>query len=162
MSTQAVNTSVRAADPLSRARSWPGGFRPRTDASQSDPSYIAAMRVWLVLILALSFALQGWAAAPSSNAPCPMQAEMVMADLAADQTADGTIAGDCCNDMAAFLLTGQTCKTGQSCQAPLTALLLPLPEKAAAAAVRQTAPVLQSLAAPSATVVALWRPPTSH
>jgi hypothetical protein len=121
------------------------------------------MRVWLVLILTLSFALQGWAAAPSSNALCPMQADMAMAvaDLAADQTADGTMTEDCCNDMASFLLTGQSCKTGQDCQAPLTALLLPLPEKAAVA-VRQTAPVLQSLAAPSATVVAVWRPPTSH
>jgi hypothetical protein len=92
-----------------------------------------------------------------------MEAEMAIAvaDLATDQTADGTIAEDCCNDMATFLLTGQSCKTGQSCQAPLTALPLPLPEKTAVAAVRQTVPVLQSLAAPSATVVVLWRPPTS-
>jgi hypothetical protein len=122
------------------------------------------MRVWLVLILTLSFALQGWAATQPSSAPCPMEAEIAvaMADRALDQTADGATTGDCCNDMASFLLTGQTCKTGQSCQAPLTALLLPLPEKSAAAAVRQTVPVLQSLAAPSATVVALWRPPTSH
>jgi hypothetical protein len=93
-----------------------------------------------------------------------MEAEMAMAmaDTAAAQTADGGMSGDCCNDMATFLLTGQTCKTGQSCQAPLTALLLPLPEKTAVAAVRQTAPVLQSLAAPSAIVVAVWRPPTAH
>jgi len=122
------------------------------------------MRVWLVLILTLSFALQGWAAAPSLSAPCPMKTETAMttADMAPDQTADDTLSGDCCNDMATFLLTGQTCKTGQSCQAPLTALLLPLPEKTAVAAVRQTAPVLQSLAAPSAIVVAVWRPPTFH
>ena len=122
------------------------------------------MRVWLVLLLTLSFALQGWAATLSSSAPCPMEAEMAMAmaNTVADQTADGTIAEDCCNDMATFLLTGQTCKTGQSCQAPLAALLLPLLEKTAVVAVRQTVPVLQSLAAPSATVVAVWRPPTSH
>lgn len=121
------------------------------------------MRLWLVLILTLSFALQGWAAAQPSGAPCPMEAEiaMAMADMAADQTADGTLSDDCCNDMATFLQTGQACKTGQDCQAPLTALLLPLSEKTAVA-VRQTVPVLQSLAAPSATVVALWRPPSSH
>jgi hypothetical protein len=93
-----------------------------------------------------------------------MEAEMAiaMADMVADQTADGTMTDDCCNDMATFLLTGQACKTGQPCQAPLAALLLLLPEKTAVAAVRQTVPVLQILAAPSAVVVALWRPPTSH
>ncbi len=122
------------------------------------------MRIWLVLLLTLSFSLQGWTAAQSSSTPCPIQAEMAMAtvDTAADQTADGALSGDCCNDMATFLLTGQACKTGQACQAPLTALLLPLPEKTAVAAVRQTAPVLQNLAAPSAIVVAVWRPPASH
>lgn len=85
-----------------------------------------------------------------------------MANMAADQTADDTLSGDCCNDMATFLLTGQACKTGQSCQAPLTALPLPLSEKTDVVAVRQTLPVLHSLAAPSATVGAVWRPPTSH
>jgi hypothetical protein len=121
------------------------------------------MRAWLVVILSLSFALQGWAAAASLSAPCPMEAEvaMAMADMAADATADDPMAGDCCNDMATFLQTGQACKAGQDCQAPLTALLLPLPEKTAVA-VRQTVPVLKSLAAPSATVGAVWRPPTSH
>ena len=131
-------------------------------AGENDPSYIAAMRIWLVLLLTLSFALQGWAAAQSSSAPCPMEAEMAMADTAADQTADGGMSDGCCNDMATFLLTGQACKTGQSCQAPLTALLLSLPEKTTGVAVRQTAPVWQSLAAPSATVAAVWRPPTAH
>ena len=138
-------------------------IQPHSDASQADPGYIAAMRIWLVLLLTLSFSLQGWAAAQSSSAPCPMEAEMAMAmaDMAADATADDPMVGDCCNDMATFLQTGQACKAGQDCQAPLTALLLPLPEKTAVA-VRQTVPVLQSLAAPSATVGAVWRPPTSH
>ena len=133
-------------------------------ADRTDPSYIAAMRIWLVLLLTLSFALQGWAAAQSSSAPCPMEAEMAtaMADTAADQTADGGMSDGCCNDMATALLTGQACKTGQSCQAPLTALLTPPPEKTTSVAVRQTAPVWQSLAAPSATVAAVWRPPTPH
>ena len=122
------------------------------------------MRAWLFVILTLSFALQGWAAAQPSIAPCPMEAGMAtaMVDMAAHQTAEGSMSDDCCNDMATFLLTGQACKTGQDCQAPVTALLLPLPEETAVAAVRQTAPVLQILAAPSATVVAVWRPPTSH
>jgi hypothetical protein len=138
------------------------GIQPHNGANGTDPSYIAAMRVWLVLLLTLSFALQGWTAAPSPSAPCPMEAEMAMPDVAPDQTASDTMAGDCCNDMATSLLTGQACKTGQPCQAPLAALLLPLPEKTTVAAVRQTVPVLQSLAAPSAIVVAVWRPPTVH
>lgn len=124
------------------------------------------MRVWFALIIALSFAVQGWAATRAVDAPCPMEAEMAVAMAQAAAAPEGaavdTMSGDCCNDMATFLLTGQACKTGQSCQAPLTALLLPLPQKTADAAVRQTVPVLQSLAAPSAIVVAVWRPPTSR
>jgi hypothetical protein len=124
------------------------------------------MRVWIALLIALSFALQGWAATRAADAPCPMEAEMAvaMAQIAAvsEGAADDAMSGDCCNDMATFSLTGQACKTGQDCQAKLTALPLPLPDKTTVAAVRQTAPVLQSLAAPSATVVALWRPPTFH
>jgi hypothetical protein len=140
------------------------GIWLRAGAGENDPSYIAAMRIWLVLLLTLSFALQGWAAARSSSAPCPMDAEMAMAmaDTPADQTAEGGMSGDCCNDLATFLLTGQSCKSGQACQVPLTALPLPLPVKTTGAAVRQTVPVWHSLAAPSAMVVAPWRPPTFH
>lgn len=150
--------------PAPAPRRLDGGIRPHAGATETDPGYIAAMRAWLFVTLCLSFALQGWAAAPSLSAPCPMEAEtvMTMAHMALDQTADDTLSGDCCNDMATFLLTGQACKTGQHCQAPLTALLLPLPEKSMVAVVRQTVPVLQSLAAPSAIVVAVWRPPTFH
>lgn len=124
------------------------------------------MRVWIALLIALSFASQGWAATRATDAPCPMEAEMpgamAQATAAFDGAVDDAMSGDCCNDMETFSLTGQTCKTEQDCQAPLTGLLLPLPDKTTVAAVRQIAPVLQSLAAPSVTVVALWRPPTFH
>jgi hypothetical protein len=124
------------------------------------------MRVWLALLISLSFAAQAWAVTRLGDVPCPMEAEMALAMTLAAAAPEGaavnTMTGDCCNDMPTFVLTGQACKAGQSCQAPLTALPLPLPQKTDVADVRQTVPVLQSLAAPSATVVAVWRPPTSH
>lgn len=86
---------------------------------------------------------------------------MAMANMAPDPTADNTMAGDCCNDMATFLLTGQACKTGQDCQAPLTALLLPQAEDVAAA-VRQTVSMAHQPMAPSALALAVWRPPSSN
>jgi hypothetical protein len=136
------------------------GAQPNSTAGKTHPSYIAAMRVWLILLLTLSFALQGWAAAQPSIAPCPMQAEMAMADMAPDPTADNTMTGDCCHDMATALLTGQVCKTGQDCQTPLATVLLPQPEKVAAA-VRQTVSMAHKPMAPSALDVAVWRPPSS-
>ncbi len=137
------------------------GVQLHSTAGRTHPGYIAAMRVWLILILTLSFALQGWAAAQPLIAPCPMQAEMAMADMAPDPTADNTMAGDCCNDMATALLTGQVCKTGQDCQTPLAALFLPRPAKVAAA-VRQAVSMAHKPMAPSALAVVVWRPPSSN
>lgn len=126
--------------------------------------YIPAMRAWILLVITLSFALQGWAAARASNVPCPMDASISMALAQAASGAEGNAldatVGDCCNDMETFLLSGHACKTGQDCQVPLAAMLLPQPEKAAAVA-RQTVPILRTLAEPSAIPIAVWRPPNS-
>ena len=122
------------------------------------------MRFWLALILSASFALQGWAATPPLDLPCPMEAEMAAAmaqvDSASQPSAEEATLADCCNDMATFLITGQACKTGQDCEAPLSVMFLPFAMRAAPV-LTQTVPVASTPAALSVLPVAVWRPPTS-
>ena len=121
------------------------------------------MRLWLALILSASFALQGWAATQVLDLPCPMESEMAAAMAQGDgqvqPSAGDAMLGDCCNDMATFFLTGQACKTGQDCQAPLSAMFLPFASRAAPL-LSHTVPVASTPAALSALPVAVWRPPT--
>ena len=125
------------------------------------------MRFWLAFLLTASFALQGWAATQALDLPCPMAAEMAAAapaeqvDGQAKQSAGDVAPVDCCNDMATFFLTGQACKTGQDCQAPVSAMFLPFASRAAPL-VSHTVPVASTPAALSALPVAVWRPPTSR
>ena len=115
----------------------------------------------LVLVLCLLLPLQGFAAWQVPASPCPMQDMMTMADEAGE-TAD-TLAEamkDCCNDMATFELTGQPCKSVQSCAAPAAGMPT-FPSLVALTPVTQDpqAPTWRSLP-PGATSL-LWRPPTS-
>lgn len=69
------------------------------------------MRTLLVLVLSLSIPLQGIAGAlVPTQAACPMEQTMQMADRAADNAGHG-----CCNDADTFAKTGKPCKTGQQC-----------------------------------------------
>lgn len=118
------------------------------------------MRRLLVLILCLLIPLQGFAAVPSVVVPCPMMSMDMDMDM--DMDVDG-IAGtmdDCCNDLATVERTGQSCKTGQACAAPV-AWMPPLPSWAfqTRAGQQPTAPVWRGLL--PAVTARLWRPPTS-
>jgi len=132
--------------------------------------YIPRMRFWLVLLLTLSFSLQGWASGRAASAPCPMDEGMAV--MAAEftksdeghgsfhpaETATTAAVDDCCNDMATFLKTGQACKTGQDCQTPAVALVVP---HAAGTSTSHAVPVALSVASLPPALVAVWRPPTS-
>ena len=119
------------------------------------------MRRLLVLVLCLLMPLQGFAAWHVPASPCPMQDMMAMADEAGETGA--TLAEameDCCNDMATFELTGQPCKSVQSCAAP-AAGMPSFPSLVVQNQVTQDpqAPAWRSL--PPGATTRLWRPPTS-
>ena len=132
--------------------------------------YIARMRFWLVLLLTLSFSLQGWASARAASAPCPMgegmaamASEVAKGDeghghLNATDVASAAAVDDCCNDVATYLKTGQACKTGQDCQTPAVALIV---HSAVGASTSHAVPVALSIASLPPALVAVWRPPTS-
>ena len=122
------------------------------------------MRFWLVLLLTLSFSLQGWATARAASAPCPMEgsmAEFVPQVATGDDGSLVSIAAavdDCCNDMATFLRTGKACKTGQDCPSPAVALTVaPLGGTLAS----QVIPAALNVSSLPPILVAVWRPPTS-
>jgi hypothetical protein len=74
------------------------------------------MRRLFFLILCLLMPLQGFTAMQVTSAPCPMQGMMSMADAGDDESVDmAETMEDCCNDMATFERTGQSCKSAQSC-----------------------------------------------
>lgn len=123
------------------------------------------MRVWIALIIALSFCLQSWATTWVQAAPCPMEPQMhstmaQTADSATDNQADVS-ASDCCNEMDMYLLTGQACKTGQDCQATFAAMLQPM-DKQRAVSLSQSVPALFGPAVAHPVAVAVWRPPTTN
>ncbi len=67
---------------------------------------------------------------------------------------------DCCNDMATFLETGQPCKTGADCGAPVAGT--PPGGLLAAPALRATRHLVPAVVAPpSSARSAIWRPPPS-
>ena len=73
------------------------------------------MRFLIALMLCLALPLQGMAAWSAPGNPCPME-DMVMA---ADGSATADDMADCCNDALTFMETGQPCKTGMDCGAPV-------------------------------------------
>ena len=135
-------------------------------ASLPLPLYTRAMRVWLVLLLTLSFALSGWASMRPSSAPCPAgmdtphAAPVLTASFSAQEAVTAPAGeGDCYNDMATYFSTGQHCKTGQDCQATAAALpvLFTVTTRSHAS---QTVPQALSPDAPLPVVTAVWRPPS--
>jgi len=112
----------------------------------------------LVVLISLLLTLQAPAAVLAQSEPCPMH-DMTAA-LESAESMHGAELGDCCNDFATYHATGQTCKTGQACQAPVAGLLTadllrvaPVPTHA----VRHAGLLSQTDGAPAD----LWRPPTS-
>lgn len=119
------------------------------------------MRRLLVLVLCLLLPVQGIAAWQVPASPCPMQGMMTVVEDA-DEMAESLAEAmeDCCNDMATFELTGQPCKSVQSCVSP-AAGLPSFPTLMAQTPVTQDpqAPAWRSL--PPGATSRLWRPPTS-
>jgi hypothetical protein len=118
------------------------------------------VRRWLLLLICLALPLQPPAFATQAQPPCcPMAAQMA-AQLAAGELAAAELPA-CCNDAAAFALTGQTCPSGQECClnspvavpiSPVTRAVLPLDQAPPPAATAPWSP--GSLASP-------WHPPRS-
>lgn len=75
------------------------------------------MRALLLFMLCLTTPLQGIAIAPMDKPPCPMsEAAMAMEHAPSnDARVDEPSDFECCNDEATFALTGERCKSGQSC-----------------------------------------------
>lgn len=114
----------------------------------------------LVLLISLLLTLQAPAAVLAQSEPCPMHDMMATHEGAEAESMPGAEAGDCCNDFATYHATGQTCKTGQDCQAPAAGLLtagLVRVAQVPTHAVRHAALPSQTDGAPAN----LWRPPTS-
>ena len=90
-----------------------------------------------------------------------MQDMMAMADGAGEmaEALTGPM-DDCCNDLATFELTGQPCKSAQSCAAPAAGVPT-FPSLVAQPLVTENpqAPAWRSL--PPGATSRLWRPPTS-
>lgn len=114
-------------------------------------------RLVLVLLCAC-LALQGGGLVLASEAPCPMEAEMIAMVQAGDL--DPADLPDCCNDLQTWAETGQLCKTGLDCQglvawapAPVTASVGSPPSSGPPPALNARA----TRAPPGAT----WRPPAA-
>ncbi|AOF85930.1 hypothetical protein BSY239_1851 [Hydrogenophaga sp. RAC07] len=119
------------------------------------------MRRLIILVLCLLLPLQGFAVWQAPASPCPMQDMMAMVEEVGE-TADALAEAmeDCCNDMATFELTGQPCKSVQSCAAPAAGLLsIPSLVAQTPATLDPQAPAWRSL--PPGATTRLWRPPTS-
>ena len=114
---------------------------------------------WLVtLLICLSLPLQGaWSwAAPVE--PCPMEGMVMASGAMADDAGPGAVP-DCCNDEATFLKTGQPCKTGVDCGAPMASV--PSGGLSAAPALQTTRHLARNVAGPpSSARSAIWRPPS--
>lgn len=116
------------------------------------------MRRLFTLLLCLSLPLQGaWSwAAPAE--PCPMEAMVMASGMVADDTGSGA-APDCCNDVATFLKTGQPCKTGVDCGAPVASVPPGgWPGAPALHSARHSTPAVAG--PPSSARSAIWRPPS--
>ena len=108
------------------------------------------MRALLVFWMCFVLAFQGIAGTRLMEPPCPMEQGMAMADSA----------DDCCNDAETQALTGQMCKTGQTCPSSsvtgFTELVLPGIAPVALAPVASATPFALSTDPSN-----VWRPPTS-
>lgn len=110
------------------------------------------------LLVCLGLALQVQAARSFDKPPCPMEA-MMQAMLAAGDL-DPADLPECCNDLPTYAATGQACKSGTDCSAPVAMMLAATP---CAVAARPASTVAQALS-PAARVADLatpWRPPAS-
>jgi hypothetical protein len=139
-------------------------LRTVSSVPMQELEYISAMRIWLVLILSASFALQGWASTRISSVSCDMGIEVaapiLMSDGSAQTAALDVESDDCCNDTATFLRTGQLCKTGQDCHVPVSAFLVS-PPQGTATHLSLPVPAASTPAELLALPFAVWRPPTS-
>ena len=74
------------------------------------------MRKFLFILLVLALPLQAWASLGVGQAPCPMDDMAIMASIAADDPQEiASEDADCCNDLATYFQTGESCKTGLKC-----------------------------------------------
>lgn len=115
------------------------------------------MRRLLTLLLCACMAMQGVGAVMASEAPCPMEAEMVAMVVAGELDAEDL--PDCCHDLQTWVETGHLCKPGLEC-AGMTAWA-PAPGLVRLAAVsdadRACRPGPTARSAPAG---APWRPPS--
>lgn len=81
----------------------------------------------MLLLLCLAIPLQAMATAGAPRCPCPMTAPSDTS-VEVGVNAEGGVAvadadaDDCCNDAETAARTGQPCKSGQECHAPVLAL----------------------------------------
>ncbi len=128
------------------------------------------MKRWLMLLLlCLTIPLQGMAMVRGQRCPCPMTATSALA-AATTEAADATVAevdvdvtvdvDDCCNEADTAARTGQPCKAGQECHAPVLALAdVETVELAFFAAHRTDASAADR--APIGRPAVVWRPPAA-
>ena len=125
------------------------------------------MRLLVALLLCLALPVQGAAAWASPVDPCPM-GDMMMAEDAMPDRASADASGthgesaamaDCCNDALTFMETGQPCKTGMDCGAPVASV----PPAGLSVTDANRAPERFALAAtapPPPGRSTIWRPPS--
>ena len=121
------------------------------------------MRHLITLLLCLALPWQAWAAQSAVVVLCPMEGmdmvAVIGADTSSDTTPDAETDDSCCNDLAAFLQTGQHCKSGPDCT---TANVLFPAEERAVAVLPYTGILRISLTPPPplSQTAGIWRPPT--
>jgi hypothetical protein len=122
------------------------------------------MRRVFVVLLCLGLSFPSWAGWLASASCCPSQADVkaqIRADIAQqliDAADTGEAVPECCNDLAAYLQSGQACKGSQAASAPL----LGWPASGgtfAACPTLQAAASPAALSPPSADPEGIWRPP---
>ncbi|MEO5734314.1 MAG: hypothetical protein ABIN96_16770 [Rubrivivax sp.] len=130
------------------------------------------MRRWLMLLLlCLTIPLQGMASASvrGQRCLCPMEsapaaaATSDAAEAHAASTADVTASDDadidgCCNDADTAARTGQPCKVGQECHAPVLALAHAVAVSPAIGPLRPICPEVADCG-PADPPDVVWRPP---
>jgi hypothetical protein len=129
------------------------------EISEENPR-MQPMRWLVTLLICLSLPLQGAWSLAAPVEPCPMEG-MVMASnsMVSDAHMDADAVPDCCNDEATFLKTGQPCKTGMDCGAPMASV--PPGGLSAAPALQTTRHLALNVAGPpSSARSAIWRPPS--
>ena len=72
-----------------------------------------------LLSVCLALPLQGVAAWSTPGDPCPMEDMAMASDAMTDGSGAADAMADCCNDALTYMETGQPCKTGMDCGAPV-------------------------------------------